>query len=609
MPNTSGPWTPFGQTDDYATGDANYLARGIHVKKNIAEMLAITPKRRKGVYTENGANPTPDPTLCFVKDKGDGKAGLYFLKTEPGTEATTLAHWELWVPVNVAGGVEFQGMFDPATATLANGTGTNGHFYIAKADGSFNGESYVAGDWTIYDGAIWRRLPVGIAALPPAAHTHNMEDVAGLLDALANKIGTGDITTTVYPSEKLPTAQAVMDYTYSKDEVGDRIANAKSEAKDEVINDTVRSTDTTYSSDKIEEILVVVTGNSGAPINDNTPSGVTTYSGNKIENLFDTYGGVMPLPPTGVSWEQMPTIDIFGDEIYIDYGIVNNNGTSVPIEYFEAILTPLAAGTQQPYTLVANYLAVPAVLELIAGSVVPVGSAYTLPNVPSNRLWTTYFIRTEDGFKQLSANPVTSVSVNGVTKFPDQNGLLPLGNVAVLDRENTFTQPLIVRTSYSSFIVRGFQGSESFARFRLMTNGYMDWKSDADDVGANLTYFGDGLLVIGGKLDVIGGFQENGVPLNVSYGIVYKTGTIVDFVAMTTHFNTIDTPGSGNITPNLTGAIVGHCAVMFHNSGVEPTIALPGVTFNKISGTYALGETNRILMHYVGGSTIDYMIM
>ena len=66
-----------------------------------------------------------------------------------------------------AGAVTFQGTWSAAsnTPTLANGTGTAGYEYVVTASGTVNfgagNITFTAGDFVIYNGSIWQRIPTG----------------------------------------------------------------------------------------------------------------------------------------------------------------------------------------------------------------------------------------------------------------------------------------------------------------------------------------------------------------------------------------------------------------------------------------------------------------
>jgi len=67
------------------------------------------------------------------------------------------------IPTSLLGGVSYQGTWNANTnvPTLANGVGTTGYEYAVTTGGTNLGSTFVAGDWVIYNGATWDRIPVG----------------------------------------------------------------------------------------------------------------------------------------------------------------------------------------------------------------------------------------------------------------------------------------------------------------------------------------------------------------------------------------------------------------------------------------------------------------
>src|SRR6478736_592557 len=145
-----------GQTDVFATHDSNRGALGFHAVNSLLERNSIPLDRRKGTYEADGASSTPSPFFVCVRTGSTIK--LYWLKNEPGTALTTNSDWEEYV-ATVAD--PFQGFFIPASSTLVNGTGVKGNYWIASVAGTFNGESYLQYDKSVYDGAAWKRVGAG----------------------------------------------------------------------------------------------------------------------------------------------------------------------------------------------------------------------------------------------------------------------------------------------------------------------------------------------------------------------------------------------------------------------------------------------------------------
>jgi hypothetical protein len=67
------------------------------------------------------------------------------------------------IPTSLLGGVSYQGTWNANTntPTLTNGVGTTGNEYAVTTAGTNLGYTFVAGDWVIYNGSTWQRIPVG----------------------------------------------------------------------------------------------------------------------------------------------------------------------------------------------------------------------------------------------------------------------------------------------------------------------------------------------------------------------------------------------------------------------------------------------------------------
>lgn len=85
-----------------------------------------------------------------------------------------------------------------------------------------------------------------------------------------------------------------------------------------------------------------------------------------------------------------------------------------------------------------------------------------------------------------------------------------------------------------------------------------------------------------------------------------RTGTEISF-DKDAYYNTLDSPGTGNITAVLTGAILGVTGCILHNSDSEPTF---GSGFVKLSssGNYTLSVLNYIYYNYISDTEIVYTI-
>jgi len=90
-----------------------------------------------------------------------------------------------WMPDAVVGGMNYQGAWDATlnTPTLADGTGTKGHYYVVRTGGTQDLGSgsltFNAGDWVVHNGYIWEKMD----------HTDQVTSVHGRIGAVASAVG------------------------------------------------------------------------------------------------------------------------------------------------------------------------------------------------------------------------------------------------------------------------------------------------------------------------------------------------------------------------------------------------------------------------------------
>lgn len=103
---------------------------------------------------------------------------------------------------------------------------------------------------------------------------------------------------------------------------------------------------------------------------------------------------------------------------------------------------------------------------------------------------------------------------------------------------------------------------------------------------------------------------NNGLP---TYDLIYlpieagtNTGTVVSFT-IDDVYGTIASPETGNITANVSGALLGVTNIIIHNSGTAPTF---GAEFKKLSGSgnYVTSVINYIFCVYINPTEIIYSI-
>lgn len=84
------------------------------------------------------------------------------------------------------------------------------------------------------------------------------------------------------------------------------------------------------------------------------------------------------------------------------------------------------------------------------------------------------------------------------------------------------------------------------------------------------------------------------------------TGTNIDFTENKI-FNTFDTPGTGDITNDLTDAKLGIVQKIYHEDGVAPSFPAGWVLLG--SGTYDITKLNIIYAEWVSGTRVEYWIV
>lgn len=94
---------------------------------------------------------------------GDIKAGDFLVLQYSTTTGTMQAHGLCGVSVT-SGALTFQGLWNANTntPTLADGTGTQGQYYVVSVAGSVDlgsgSKTYTVGDWVLHNGATWDKL-------------------------------------------------------------------------------------------------------------------------------------------------------------------------------------------------------------------------------------------------------------------------------------------------------------------------------------------------------------------------------------------------------------------------------------------------------------------
>lgn len=109
--------------------------------------------------------------------------------------------------------------------------------------------------------------------------------------------------------------------------------------------------------------------------------------------------------------------------------------------------------------------------------------------------------------------------------------------------------------------------------------------------------------------DTFAGISGFWVKVNDGAVEVYQTattGNVISFV-LPQVYNTLASPGTGDITDNLTGAVAGVVQKIYHNKAVAPTFPAGWVRLG--SETYNANNNNIIFAEWVSGTRVEYWIV
>lgn len=93
-------------------------------------------------------------------------------------------------------------------------------------------------------------------------------------------------------------------------------------------------------------------------------------------------------------------------------------------------------------------------------------------------------------------------------------------------------------------------------------------------------------------------------PQGDSYTVTQSSGTVISFTEEKV-YGTIASPETGNITNSLTGALLGRCVLIIHNSSSAPTFP---ASWKKTGGNYVTSTNNFIYAMYIDNNNIHYHI-
>lgn len=188
---------------------------------------------------------------------------------------------------------------------------------------------------------------------------------------------------------------------------------------------------------------------------------------------------------------------------------------------------------------------------------------------------------------------------------------------------NAISNTALVLTSDSSVGIGGIINPTE--KLHVSGNALITGSLTADTVSATTisadTLYGDGsnltgistedIFVTGGTYSTgtISLLRNDGNFVNIT-GVtnypIYVTGNTVSFDSQY-FYNSRTSPGTGNITEDLTDAKLGVVQKIYHND-----VSLPSFPSGWIlvgSGTYTIGVLNIIMCEWIGGTSVEYWIL
>ena len=244
--------------NSFSTKTTSNLAEGVNLYWTVARGEAMFDNKMSQATTDDLAEGTTN--LYYTDARADARVQAAIDDNNP---SSTTLYSSQKIEALITSGIEYKGHWDASTntPTLADGTGTNGSYYIVSVAGTQDLGSgaitFNVGDAVIYDGASgkWER----------SINSNEVVSVNGKKGAVV--LNTDDIsegTTNLY-------------YTDAR---VDSYVNTMGFTK---IDDTNISSSTTYSSQKIESMVAAAT-----EVDDTAGAASTTktWSVNKLNASF-----------------------------------------------------------------------------------------------------------------------------------------------------------------------------------------------------------------------------------------------------------------------------------------------------------------------------------
>jgi hypothetical protein len=99
--------------------------------------------------------------------------------------------------------------------------------------------------------------------------------------------------------------------------------------------------------------------------------------------------------------------------------------------------------------------------------------------------------------------------------------------------------------------------------------------------------------------------QFGDLQAQIGGGATADTGTLITFNKQKV-YNTFSSPGTTNISNDLTGAVIGITQKIYHNNAIAPSMPAGWVLLGN--GVYLPGTLNIIYAEWCGGTRVEYWV-
>ncbi|XAI97402.1 hypothetical protein [Leptolyngbya phage Lbo-JY46] len=162
----------------------------------------------------------------------------------------------------------------------------------------------------------------------------------------------------------------------------------------------------------------------------------------------------------------------------------------------------------------------------------------------------------------------------------------------------------------------GTNDSKYITPLKLKESSQWDTKQDILESGTNIKTINGNSILGSGDIDLIDDTIVDGELKAPSQNAVFdafalrdainSTGTVISFNRPII-YNSVASPGTTNITEDLTNAKIGIVQKIYHNHSSAPTF--PGTWVLLGSNSYQVNELNIIFAEWVGSTRVEYWII